>query len=178
MRRLVARPVAVRIAAGSFFVPANRRSQSMVGAKTTIVPLPTTAWTTSSLAAASANRLLAIPGTQDRFALKRGPDSEALARVAAALDDASVTSAVRQAAVWIVTDDATFAGLATLVSPRTATTRGGTRLIRQAEVARALQILEAAGIDFRTKAIWKDRELILSGLGDTELATWLRGRSS
>ena len=89
------------------------------------------------------------------------------------LDKAGVSYAVRQAAVWIVTDDADYGDLGILVSRPVLQALGGTRTIREPEAARAMRICEEAGIDITSKAIWGDRQKILAGLEEGDFKTWL-----
>ena len=49
----------------------------------------------------------------------------------------------------------------------------GTRAIEEAETAEAMRLCAGAGIDIKTKSIWRDREKILAGLEPGELKTWL-----
>ena len=91
---------------------------------------------------------------------------------------AEVDSAVEQAAVWIVTDDADYDDLGSLVETfgPVALPGMGSRVIREAQTARAMKILDEAGIDITGKAIWRDRERILSKLEDAGLRQWLQRR--
>jgi hypothetical protein len=86
------------------------------------------------------------------------------------LDKAGVTYDVKQAAVWIVTDDASYSALGILV-------RGSARVIGAADAARAMQLHEQAGLNIASKAIWQDRKDILDDLEDGELKRWLRSRN-
>ena len=79
---------------------------------------------------------------------------------------------VRQAAVWIVTDNASYSDLATLVMSSDGS--GGTRVINEYEAARAMQLCDQANIDITRKAIWKDKLTILHGLHDASLKGWLQ----
>lgn len=85
-------------------------------------------------------------------------------------DKAGVPYDVRQAAVWIVTDNADYGGMGILVSGFGGF---GPRVIGEEDAARAMQICEEAGIDVTRKAIWRDRQRILNGLKAGELKTWL-----
>ncbi|MCP4708975.1 MAG: hypothetical protein GY869_10145 [Planctomycetes bacterium] len=89
------------------------------------------------------------------------------------LDQAQVIYAVRQAAVWIVTDNADYSDLGILVSRSQFQVFGGTRKINEYEAARAMKICDEAGINITGKSIWMDRKQILSGLKDGDLKKWL-----
>lgn len=90
-----------------------------------------------------------------------------------ALGRARVDTATRQAAVWIVTDNADYSDLGILVASQFGF--GGSRVIKELEAAHAMWICDEAGIDITQKAIWKDRRRIISGLKDDRrgLRTWL-----
>jgi hypothetical protein len=169
MRRLVPHPVTVRVPVGTFFVAGNRSSQNMVATAARVQRLTSAAWVTVSVAAACANRPRNIPGSGDSFAIERAPEQAELARLMAALDKAGVGYAVRQAAVWIVTDNASYSGLGILV-------RGSARAIREADAARAMQLYDEVGLDITRKAIWRDRQTILRGLPDGALKRWLESK--
>jgi len=174
VRRLVPYPVAVRIPVGTYFVSQDSSSQNMVTTAETTLTLHSDDWTSVSPAAACANRPRDIPGDTDRFAVQRSPNQEELARLMPILERAGATYAVRQAAVWIVTDDANYKDLGSLVRrSQWSSPFGGTRLICEREAAEALRICETAGVEVRRKAIWQDREVILRGLEDGDLKNWL-----
>ena len=82
---------------------------------------------------------------------------------------------VVQAAIWIVTDDAGYGGLGTLVRQSGI---GGlsTRVILEDEAARAMRMVDEAGIDITQRQIWQDRDLIAAGAEDATLVEWIRER--
>jgi 2-methylisocitrate lyase-like PEP mutase family enzyme len=73
--------------------------------------------------------------------------------------------------VWIVTDNADYSDLGILVDSQSGF--GGSRVINEQETARAMKICDEAGIDITRKAIWRDRQKVISGLKDAELRKWL-----
>lgn len=81
---------------------------------------------------------------------------------------------VLQAAVWIITDDASYGDLGILVLRSSYQAFGGTRVIEEKEAGSAMRILAEAGVVLQQKRIWKDRKRILSGLPDGDLKTWLQ----
>ena len=89
------------------------------------------------------------------------------------LNKANVSFATRQAAVWIVTDNASYADLGSLISRPSNLLFGGSRTIRENEAARAMKICEEVGIDITRKKIWIDKQIILRGLTDDELKKWI-----
>jgi hypothetical protein len=172
LRRLVPQALTVRIPVGTFFVSANPDAQNMVTTEAASVALTTTDWTPMSVSAACANRPRDIPGEGDTFSVQRSPRQAELARLMPALAAAGVDSETRQAAVWIITDDADYDDLGILVVSQFGF--GGSRVINELEAARALQICDEAGIDITRKAIWRDRRRIASGLDQSDLRTWLQ----
>lgn len=77
----------------------------------------------------------------------------------------------RQAAVWIVTDNADYDDLGILVASQFGF--GGSRVINEPETARAMRICCEAGIDITRKRIWNDKRTIFRGLTEGELKKWL-----
>lgn len=173
VRKLVPYPVTVCVPLGSYFVSARSSAQNMVTTAESKVRLAGDDWRSLSVSAACANRPRGIPGRGDTFTVQRSPHQEELARLMPVLNKARVSFATRQAAVWIVTDNASYSNLGILVSRPAYSAFGGTRTIREAETARAMKICEEAGIDITRKRIWNDRQSILQGLADGELKTWL-----
>jgi hypothetical protein len=90
--------------------------------------LTTDGWTNVSVSAACANRPRDVPGSTDSFTVQRSPQQAELARLMPILDKARVPYAVRQAAVWIVTDNANYDDLGILVSRSQSLTRPITKL--------------------------------------------------
>jgi hypothetical protein len=172
MRKLVAYPVTVRIPVGSFFVSSNPSAQNMVTTAENKVQLTTYQWVFVSSAAACANRPKHIPSSGDAFTVLRSPNQAELAKLMPVLDRARVDMYTRQAAVWIVTDNANYYDLGILVVGPPGG-YGGHRVIQELEAARAMKICDEAGIDITKKAIWGHRKLVSSGLKDGELKTWL-----
>jgi hypothetical protein len=174
IRRLVTYPLTVRIPVGSFFVSSNSSAQNMVTTAESKVRLTTEEWLSVSPAAACANRPRDIPGSSDAFTVQRSPHQAELAKLMPVLERARVDTETRQAAVWIVTDDADYGDLGILVAGQSGF--GGSRVIHEQETARAMKICHEAGIDITKKAIWRDRQQIISGLKDGDLKTWLKGK--
>jgi hypothetical protein len=177
LQRKVDYQLTVRVPVGTFFVSRRASAQNMVATAARVVELASDDWIEISVEAACANRPLDIPEYDDAFRVARAPRQAELRKLMPVLEAAGVGLAVRQAAVWIVTDDADYSDLGILVQSSAFTPFGGTRMIHEAQAARALKILSDAGIDVRQKSIWFDRDLILDGLEEGELRTWLKGRS-
>lgn len=172
IRRLVPYVLTVRIPVGTFFVSSNPSAQNMVTTAESKVQLISTIWESVSPDAACANRPRDIPGDGDTFTVQRSPNRAELTRLMPVLDKARVDTSTRQAAVWIVTDDADYDDLGILVASQFGF--GGSRVINEQETARAMRICDDAGIDIRQKAIWGDRQQIMAGLDDLDLKAWLK----
>lgn len=178
LRRLGSQPVRVNIPVGTFCVAKRSSAQNMVVTGARSVTLKNDEWHTVSMPAACANRPRDIPGTSDSFSLQKSPNQEELKKLISTMQANSVTYPVRQAAVWIITDNASYSQLGQLVSrPVGVILGGGTRVIKEYEAARAMKICDSAGIDITKKAIWRDKETILSGLRDKTLAEWIKGKT-
>jgi hypothetical protein len=175
IRRRVSHSINVRVPVGTFFISRNASAQDMVVCRESEVALTTDEWVSTSVSAACADSSKDIPGRNDAFEVRRSPHRAELARLMSVLDKAQASTDIRQAAIWIVTNNADYADLGTLVESQIIGI-GGTRAIREAEAAAAMKFCEDAGIDIRERGIWKDREAILKGLKDERLRTWLEQR--
>lgn len=169
VRRLGPDPLTVRIPVGTYFVSRNPAAQNMVTTAPAEVTLLADEWVSIEVDAACANRPRDVPESGDRFTVQRSPRQADLARLVPVLDSAAVPFAVRQAAIWIVTDNADYGDLGILVSQIPGVSFGGSRVINEYEAAKAMQLCDRAGIALRAKAIWRDRREILQGLQDEEL---------
>jgi hypothetical protein len=97
------------------------------------------------------------------------------------LDKIGVDFATRQAAVWIVTDNADYDDLGILVRPLgfkafviNRYVDQVIRIIKEAEAAKAMKICADAGINIYNKQIWSDRQKIFAGLEGDELQKLLK----
>lgn len=164
--------VSVRIPVGTFFVCGS--AQNMVVTREKTVFLQDGDWISVDIDVACANRTRDIPYTDDKFKIERSPRQEELQKLMPVLRQANVSFAVRQAAVWIVTDNADYDDLGSLVSRTQFQIFGGTRIIQEYEAAKAMKICKEVGIDITKKAIWQDRNRIIKGLTNKELKEWLQ----
>jgi hypothetical protein len=169
IRRLVADPVNVLIPVGSFFVSANPAAQNMVATGEKKTKLTADTWQNIRIPAACANRPKDIPDGNDKFSVQRSPNQEELVRLMPALNKSGAETTTKQAAVWIITDNADYEDLGILISDP-----GNIRAIGAVETARAMKICSEAGIDVTAKNIWADRESIISKLPVGELKNWLK----
>jgi hypothetical protein len=173
IRRLVPHPLKVRIPVGTYFVAENSSTQNMVTTQEEQRTLDHDDWVYLSPAVACANRERDVPNNEDSFMVQRSPNQAELVKLLLVLDQANVEYAVRQAAIWIVTDDADYDDLGILISSPFGLPYSGSRVINEYEAALAMQLCEKAGINLSRKAIWDSRQEILEGLEDEPLKAWL-----
>lgn len=178
LKRLVGTKMSVIIPVGTFFVSNNAGTQNMVVRKAQTVLLDSDDPQTVTISAACANRSKHIPEGDDSFSIQESPAAEELTKLMPVLDKTGVSYEIEQAAIWIITDDASYDDLGILVRSFGPIAIGGTRIIGEREAARAMQIIDQAGIDITKKAIWQDRSKILEKLPDGDLKTWLRQKAN
>lgn len=176
LTRVTPYPLEVTIPAGTYFVSGNRSTQNMVATEAVTRTLSDGfGSSTVNVPVACANKPKNIPDAGDRFSIGTLPNENELVRLMTFIKGKKVPYATKQAAVWILTDNADYDGLGSL---RT-TSRGqfgmqqSSRTIKEPEAARAMQLCAEAGIDIRVKPIWNDRKKILSGLPAGALKNWL-----
>ena len=172
IRRKVTHPITVRVPASSYFVAGNLASQNMVTTKNLTVQLVSEDWQAISVAAACADMPKNVPDGRETFTVERVPPHSELPKLIALLDKADVGFSTRQAAIWIVTNDASFAELGKLIS-KSWQTGATSRAIQEDDVAQAMKIAESAGIDLAGRAIWRDRATVLPGVKNPKLQKWL-----
>jgi len=174
IRKLVPHNINVQISPGTFFVSNNSSSQNMVTRRSKNITLNDNNWHEYSIYAACANRIKDIPGMDDSFIVQPSSNQEELEMLMKVLSKENVSSSVEQAAIWIVTDNADYDDLGILVLRSAYDYYGGSRVIKEYETARAIQICEKAQIYVKGKSIWNDKEAILRGLKDSSLKKWLQ----
>lgn len=177
IRRLVSHPIKVIIPVGTFFVAKKGSVQDMVTRQESDVILSNDSWYYVNISSACANRPREIPQGGDSFSAQISPNSKDLEKLMPELRKARADYAAEQAAIWIVTDNATYSDLGILVSRSVYQMFGGERVIQEIHAAQAMKICENAGINITKKAIWRDRELILRGIKDENLKSWIRERA-
>lgn len=159
----------VEIPAGTYFVAASGGEQNMVVRRTQVIQIDPGELVSTVLDAACAEMQDEVPADETGFSLQRS-GSDSLSKLMPVLEDANVEYDVAQAAVWIVTNNADYDDLGTLVSGW-----GYSRVILEDEAARAMQLVDEAGLDITNYRIWADREMIAAE-ASPELARWLRER--
>jgi hypothetical protein len=175
VRRLVPYAIRVLVPVGTYF-EAKQSAQNMVTTAESEVTLSSGGWVSASVSAACANRSRPIPYGSDAFTVQMLASQSELVRLVRVLDGGVQSFGVKQAAVWIVTDDATFEDLGILVSRPFGSMRGGSRMITEADAASAMKACEQAGIDITKKRIWTDKATILRGVLDGGTRAWLEGK--
>jgi hypothetical protein len=174
---LTDQPLRVFVPAGTFFVANDAGMQSMVATSGHYIDLEGRQAGSVTIASACANLPLDIPDFTNSFTIAEAPPQAELLRIAPLLGGASTPYSVRQAAVWIITDNADYDDLGTLVSVAATSAVGSfgsrTRIIGPEEAAHAMQILDEAGVSIRNRRIWRDRGRIAENLPEGDLRVWL-----
>lgn len=176
LRSLIEDALEVEIPAGTYFVAQSAGVQNMVVRRTEYVFLPegSSDWINALLEVACGNLHLSEPYSGDTFTVQRSPAQRELELLMPVLEAEWAGYDVEQAAIWIVTDNATYDDLGILVGGF----GFGSRIIDEDITVRAMQIVDKAGIDITRKAIWRDREMLGAGVEDRALADWLIERES
>ncbi|MDR0534867.1 MAG: hypothetical protein LBG65_00675 [Puniceicoccales bacterium] len=177
LKRMTPYPLEVQIPAGTYFFCDNSAAQNMVSTADVTLTLHGDSQSTE-IPVACANQPRDIPGEHDSFVIGIPKNAGELSKLMAVLGKKNVPYHTKQAAVWIVTDDADYGGLGSLRSvsrftPRIPGVAHGTRSIKEPEAAEAMRLCDEAGIDIKSGRIWRDREKILAELKPGELKNWL-----
>jgi tetratricopeptide (TPR) repeat protein len=162
-------PLFFNVPLGTFFTAANSSSQNMVVIAPRLLRLANAKWLSISIPTACANMTRKIPNAKDRFTAGLLSDRSDLSHIITVLYYEDAAPNVVQAAVWIITDNATFDGLGTLVDNKT-----HSRTIGADDAARAMKFIADAGIEIDNYDIWKiDRFRLSTMVMDKPLAGWL-----
>lgn len=161
LRRVRAERVVVRIPMGTLFTSADKSVQDMVALAERIVVLDDDSVRVARMQVSCATMRRPVPKSGASLELSRSV-SGALARLVLAIEGASVEFPARQAAIWIVTDDANYEDMGSLrkPSPIAPNLPGGMRMITRSDAAEGMRLVEEAGIDITGKAIWSDKDKI------------------
>lgn len=170
-RRLTDRELSVLVQAGTFFRSHNSGTQNMVSTGLAKLTLRDDEWHDLTVYVACANRTRAIPRGSDTFDIADAPPNRDLVKVTQALEAAGVGYSVRQAAVWFITDDASWQDLGILQ-----TGQMRFRSITATDAATALRVMDNAGLRIENYRIWNDGATLANGVSDEELKNWLRTR--
>ena len=174
VQSLSGQPLQIDVPAGTYFVAADPSVQNMVARHPASALLDAAEAVDIKLDAACASLHQAEPGSSDTFAMVRTSEVPEVTKVIDQLNSTPVDYPVEQAAIWIVTDDATFDELGMLVGG----SRYGSALIKEDEAVRAMMLVEQAGVEIPKYAIWRDRQLMLPNVTDADLVTWLDEKAS
>lgn len=178
IHRLVQTALAVEIPAGAYFVADQAGHQNMIARRSKEVILENDDWTTVNVEAACGNRELNIPGDWVNFSLQEPDQLWELELLMPVLETAQVTFDVEQAAIWILTDDASYEDLGTLSLSFGNSNVGIGRAIDETDAVQAMQLVDQAGIEITWKSIWQDRAQISQKLEDPALKAWLIERET
>lgn len=170
LHRLTRYDIGVMIPAGTLFVSRKKSVQNMVATGSKTITLDADAWFSTDVPVACTNKSRDIPCDADSFSVQASPFQKSLGKLIPVLDEEKCSFPVIQAAVWIITDNANYDGLGTLISDSEGF---GSRLIKEEETAEAMYVIDKAGIDIRSKAVWRDRKAIAKGVERQDLKDWL-----
>lgn len=159
----------VEIPAGTYFVSGSSGEQNMVVRRTRVIEIDPGELVSAILDAACAEMEDDVPADDTGFSVQRS-GSDALSLLMPVLDEEDVEYEVAQAAVWIVTNNADYSDLGTLVGGW-----GYARIILEDEAAQAMRLVDEAGLNITQYRIWDDREMIAAG-ASANLAAWIRAR--
>jgi hypothetical protein len=162
-------PLQIEVPAGTYFVNKDPAFQNMVVLQPASLSVPANGKAEVVLAVACASLHRNEPTKENSFVIQAAPQPPELAALISKLNSAGVEFPVEQAAVWIVTDNATYDELGMLVKD----SRFGASIIDEAEAARAMMLVDAAGLDIKQYAIWADRYQLLGKVTDPEVGAWL-----
>jgi hypothetical protein len=163
------RPVDMVIPAGTYFVNEDPKFQNMVVRRPVSASIQPNGQAEIQLEAACANLHLTEPTQENTFTIQRIPRPYKLAKIIDELNITRVDYPVEQAAIWIVTDDATFDELGMLVEG----SRFGTSIVNEEVALRAMMLLDQAGLNIREYAIWGEHSQLMVKVTDSDLSAWL-----
>lgn len=171
LKRLKDVILVVHIPAGVHFKAPISQVQDMVSIRSKEVRLTDYSLTSVTIQVACLNLEREIPGSKHTFTILGTVEDEALRAFLAEyeLGDGRTSFAPMQAAVWIITGDASYEDLGRLSVYYS-------RAIDEDVAISAMQYLDEVGIDITQKRIWLDRELLLQGADRADRVEWLRSR--
>jgi hypothetical protein len=162
-------PVQAAIPAGTFFVNDDPQSQNMVVLHDASLSIPANGRAEVLLGVACANLHRSEPTRENTFTIQGEPEPYSLKDVVDSLNAAGVDYPVQQAAVWIVTDNATYDELGVLVKD----SRFGAPVIDETDAVRAMQLVAETGLSVHRYAIWQELEQLSGKVSNPDLAAWL-----
>ncbi|MDR0534865.1 MAG: hypothetical protein LBG65_00665 [Puniceicoccales bacterium] len=184
LQKIVPSSLEILIPAGTYFVCDNPKAQNMVSTEDVRITLAESQTETgaNTIPVACANRPKDVPGGSDHFTIGVLPETvgEELGKLMAIMRGKNTAFAVKQAAVWMLTDNADYEDLGKLI---TRTIRIGDsrfspiserRMIQEPEAAAAMRLCADAGIDIKTKNIWRAARELHAHLPAGGLRDWLQ----
>ena len=163
------------IPAGTFF-ECNGNAQNMVSTTQMNISLKSNESKIVKVPTACANLHKDIPTDKEKFSIQRSSNQKELQKLMLVLNNASIDKYVKQAATWIVTDNADYNDLGRLIGTREGVyyqVGGGFRVITVNKTVEAIKLCSDAGIDIKKKAIWGDCDLLYLGLDKNDsLKNW------
>jgi hypothetical protein len=172
LRNTSDRAVQLVIPPGTFFVNRDPNSQNMVVLHPVSVSLPPKEQAQVQVEVACANLHRVEPTQDDQFLIQSFPTPITLRGVVNQLAAQKVDFPVAQAAVWIVTDDASYDELGLLVKD----SRFGSSVITVDDAVQALRIVAEAGVPIDQFAIWEDLGKFTGKVTDSSSSAWLSDR--
>ncbi|HOV67300.1 MAG TPA: hypothetical protein PLI31_02950 [Methanoregulaceae archaeon] len=166
IRNLRAVPLSFTVPIGTYLDSEDDEVQDMVTTETLQVNLAASEEREVLVWAACAQMTREIPTHDDSFTIEAAPPDAELVPILKALEKAGGNRAMFQAAVSIITDDATFKDLTEFILD-------GNQMIDENIAGTAMMVIDYNGVDITTKAIWDDREEILEGITVASLRSWL-----
>lgn len=149
-------PMILRIPPGTVFTPHSGGVQNMVVTSGTTVSLVGRRSGAFTAAVACSDIKLDVPSSDDRFEVGVLPERKrGVLKLFPVATAAGASFEVKQAAVWIVTDNADYDKLGTLTTSMFGLP--GNRAINEPEAASAMMLLEKAGLDVESQSIWNNR---------------------
>ena len=170
IQNLRAEPLSFTVPIGTYLDSDDEAVQDMVTTETLQVTLAASEEKEVLVWAACAQMTREIPTRDDSFEIEAAPPDAELVPILKALEKAGGNRAMFQAAVSIITDDATFEELTEFILD-------GKQMIDENIAGTAMMVIDYNGVDITTKAIWDDREEILAGITVASLRSWLENHA-
>ncbi len=170
IQNLRAEPLSFTVPIGTYLDSDDETVQDMVTTETLQVTLAASEEKEVLVWAACAQMTREIPTRDDSFEIEAAPPDAELVPILKALEKAGGNRAMFQAAVSIITDDASFEELTEFILD-------GNQMIDENIAGTAMMVIDYNGVDITTKAIWDDREEILAGITVASLRSWLENHA-
>lgn len=161
LRTTAAHPVSVLVAAGTYFHSDKDEAQNMLTVSETRFNI-NTHWQDFRVPAVCANRHKAIPLESVGFKQVTPCIPDSLRTLAGLL--AHHDYPVRQAAVWIVTDDVDVTELLSLRRHNSTLDIYGTSVISYDDIGQAIALCDMASVDIASSRIWSDASTALNAV--------------